>query len=440
MGNLKKNTIAGQWDEYISPLLDSLRVPQKGEPGYYDVAKEVSSEYLKPSKSPVLANPNMDMVTQDKLFAGVTSPLKSEPSQPEINPVVKEYLAKKMQPIKSPASEAPSTAGSDFLPIAKKPGYMDKFNDDAYEKVKADSESRQEGLSGLQFLAGFGDALAQRSPSESAKNFDKIRTNIKDETIGQFQRDKNQAVDDFKNKQMMDNYSPDSQQSIAFRKMIEAKFPDVAKSYGKMWDQVSAADKENIFEPLKLKENIEARKDAMRIAAMGRQDALNSKLADKADKKKQAMNEVEDRRQNINSNIFKLKQMIDEDGTWEMMGSHNQDMDRLVEQIATDMAKLMDPNSVARPQEVESIKKTLVRPGFANTNSTAQDILSHFENEINSRANTAYRIRGLDAPQGRPQATENGQSGFPRKVRKGNQIATVSNQQELDEATQEGFQ
>lgn len=389
MGNNKRNTISGQIDQYLSPFLEYLRVPQKGEQNYYDVAKEVSSSYLKPTT----AVPNMPQPAE----------ISAENKQ-AINPIVKDYITKK---IASQAAPAAATPNPDVeMPLVKKPDYMDKFNDEAYTQAKADSESRQEGMGWLQFAAGIGDSLAGRDPSNSAKNFDNIRARIKDETVGQIQRDKAQAAEDFKNKQYMNKYDATSDESKAFRQMLEAKFPDVARSYGKMWSQVSAADKENIFEPLKLKENIEARKDSMRIASMGRQDNLNAKNADKLDKKKAIMNEVEDRRQNINANVFKLKQMIEEDGTYEMMGSHNQDMDRLTEQIATDMAKLMDPSSVARPQEVEAIKRTLVKPGFSNRNSTAQDILSNFENEINSRANTAYRIRGLDSPEGRPQATE----------------------------------
>jgi hypothetical protein len=400
MSNNKKNTIAGQWDEYIAPFLQSLRVPQKGEPGYKPVTTTAQDiEQIEKAKKQSM----LDSMQSQQLPA-----MESQPVQ-EMNPIVKEYIAKKIQSSKVPATESLNSQNEEIqAPLVKKPGYMDKFNDEAYANAKQDSESRQDGLGWLQFAAGFGDALAQRSPMESANKFENIRARIKDETVGQFNRDKSQAVDDFKNNKMMDTFNPDSEQSIAFKKMIEAKFPDVARSYGKMWNQVSAADKDNIFEPLKLKENIEARKDSMRIAAMGRQDALNAKLADKNDKKKMAMNEIEDRRQNINSNIAQLKSMIEEDGTWEATGSHNQDIDRLTEQIATDMAKLMDPSSVARPAEVEQIKKTLVKPGFSNKNSTAIDILSNFETEVNRRADNAYTIRGLDSPQGRPKAMENG--------------------------------
>lgn len=334
----------------------------------------------------------------DKLMPSITQPI--EQPKAELNPIVKEYITKKLtnKMPAQPVPEAPTISPSQSTP-------------NPLDEAKKQNEERQSGLGWLQFAAGVGDAMAGRSPSESAKTFSNIRENIKDETIGQASRD-------FKNKQMMDQSDPNSQQSQAFRKMIETQFPHIAKGYGQSWSQVSAADKENIFEPMKLKENIDSRKDAMRIATMGRQDALNLKTAEKNDKKKQAINEVEERRQNINANVEQLKSMIKEDGTYEMLGSHNQDIDRLTEQIATDMAKLMDPNSVARPQEVEMIKKTLIKPGFSNSNSTATNILNNFGNEINQRADTAYRIRGLDAPQGRPQAFEGGVSQQPNVEQK----------------------
>jgi hypothetical protein len=113
------------------------------------------------------------------------------------------------------------------------------------------------------------------------------------------------------------------------------------------------------------------------------------------EKKRTALTEVEDRRENINANLDILDKMIAEKGTYEISGSHNQDMERLVDQIATDMAKLQDPQSVARPAEVEQVKKTLVKPGFGNTNDTAREILANFRKEVDRRADTAYKVRGL---------------------------------------------
>lgn len=127
-----------------------------------------------------------------------------------------------------------------------------------------------------------------------------------------------------------------------------------------------------------------------------RADAKEVKVADKQDKKAQAMFEIEDRRKNINDNLDTLDTMIKDDGTWEMFGEHNQNIDRKLDQIATDMAKLMDPSSVARPSEVEQIKKGLMTP--TNKNSTARQILMDFKNEVKTRADSAYNIRGLEKP------------------------------------------
>ena len=160
---------------------------------------------------------------------------------------------------------------------------------------------------------------------------------------------------------------------------------------------------------LKRQEIIAGRENAAGIRAQAQEDRLNAKLEERqykegqvrsqADaKRKDQVVEVEDRRVNIKQNIALLKKMIEDNGTYEMFGSHNQDIDRMVEQVATDMAKLSDPQSVARPQEVEAVKKNLVQSGFQNTNSTALDLLSNFENEVDARADTAYRIRGLTPP------------------------------------------
>ena len=136
------------------------------------------------------------------------------------------------------------------------------------------------------------------------------------------------------------------------------------------------------------RESMNANKQAVRDEKQGIRD----------EKKKATLDEVEDRRTNIEDNITILEKMINEDGTYEAFGSHNADMGRLVDQIATDMAKLTDPNSVARPSEVDMFKKGLVQPGVSMRNSTALDILKNFRSEVNTRAQNAYKIRGLENP------------------------------------------
>jgi len=129
------------------------------------------------------------------------------------------------------------------------------------------------------------------------------------------------------------------------------------------------------------------------------QERASARAEEKAiasqEKKMAAMNEVEDRRRNILDNVDLVDKMIADKGTFEMFGSHNQDLDRRVDMIATDMAKLADPSSVARPSEVEMFKKGLVESGLGKRNSTARDLLSNFKNEVEQRAANAYEVRGL---------------------------------------------
>lgn len=146
-----------------------------------------------------------------------------------------------------------------------------------------------------------------------------------------------------------------------------------------------------------------ARAEEIKARQTAAQEKLDLKKQEKDEKKKAAMNEIEDRRTNIEDNLTLLEKQIGEDGTWEMMGSHNQDLDRRVETIATDVAKLQDPQSVARPAEVEMIKNNLIKSGFSNRNATAEDILKNFRSEVNKRAANAYKIRGLEDPGSMPQ-------------------------------------
>lgn len=114
------------------------------------------------------------------------------------------------------------------------------------------------------------------------------------------------------------------------------------------------------------------------------------------------------RRDSIKNNSAKAIEMIKKYGTYEALGPHNATFDSLVEQIATDQAKLIDPSSIARPGEVEMIKKTLASPGLFQQNSTAQKNLQNFYKTVDSRAQEAFKSRGLDiAPTVLPETTKN---------------------------------
>lgn len=114
------------------------------------------------------------------------------------------------------------------------------------------------------------------------------------------------------------------------------------------------------------------------------------------------LKEIQGRRTNIRTNVEKAINLVKQKGTYEALGPHNADLDMLAEQIATDMAKMQDPNSVARPNEVEAVKKNLVQVGLKTQNKTAVKQLQHFYDTVDNRANAAFRTLGVEPPNSKP--------------------------------------
>ncbi|WP_413581106.1 hypothetical protein [Bdellovibrio sp. HCB288] len=159
--------------------------------------------------------------------------------------------------------------------------FQNDFSDAKRAEAVAAADKKQSGLGWAQLAAGIGDAFAGRSSSQTAQNFDRIRKDIKEDTIGEFDKRKDGAIKDFSTKKAMEGSDPNSAASIAFRKSIEANFPNVAKQYGEMWGNVTADDQERLFKPLQLKESIEARKEQARILASDRAENRAQRDSDK---------------------------------------------------------------------------------------------------------------------------------------------------------------
>lgn len=129
-------------------------------------------------------------------------------------------------------------------------------------------------------LAGVAAAFQGKdsgAASADVLNRDERQNQIK---LNQFDKGRQDKIQDYALGQQMTKderenakSDPNSEPSIAFRKMIEANFPKVAKSYGDNWSNVTAADQNIIFDPLKLKEQTDARKEAAMLANSQRGDA-----------------------------------------------------------------------------------------------------------------------------------------------------------------------
>jgi len=121
------------------------------------------------------------------------------------------------------------------------------------------------------------------------------------------------------------------------------------------------------------------------------------------EKRRQQVLEVENFTSNIDRNIDAIKEQIDKTGTFELTGPEGAVMDRRLTEIATDLAKLADPGSVARSDEVKLMRQGLVDSGFlglATRNETAKAVLDALKGDVKQRRSAAYLSRGLDLPDG----------------------------------------
>lgn len=138
-------------------------------------------------------------------------------------------------------------------------------------------------------------------------------------------------------------------------------------------------------------------------AAGGPGSARANAAVSATEKKRQQVLEVENFTSNIDRNIDAIKAQIDKTGTFELTGPEGAVMDRRLTEIATDLAKLADPGSVARSDEVKLMRQGLVDSGFlglATRNETAKAVLDALKGDVKQRRAAAYLSRGLDLPDG----------------------------------------
>lgn len=104
------------------------------------------------------------------------------------------------------------------------------------EAVKQ-NEERQSGLGWAQFAAGIGDAFAGRSAAQTAQNFDKIRANIKDQTVGEYDRQKKAAQEDYNTVKALKADDPNSKQAQTLKTVFASKYKVDPKSLDGMTAQ-----------------------------------------------------------------------------------------------------------------------------------------------------------------------------------------------------------
>lgn len=157
-------------------------------------------------------------------------------------------------------------------------------------------------------------------------------------------------------------------------------------------------------------EAAKGRKEAASLARETRASDTQSKLSSKKeeealkreDKRRMTTEEIESRKRTIEDNIKRARDLVEKFGTVEATGPQAEMLQGMLDEIAVDTAKIQDPDSVARPAEVQLVRRSLIPEELSGrmgmTNKTAVDILDAFEKRIQERAATGYKVRGIQPP------------------------------------------
>lgn len=164
----------------------------------------------------------------------------------------------------------------------------EKYGEDYQKKAEDKYADQSNNISAGSFASSLGDALAGRAPGSQNAYFDSMKKQAKEDTLGKIETQKKDYIASgaFENQQKeaqrkSDQFDPNSNSSQSFRKIIEAQYPDLVKTYGDSWGKVSAGDQENIFKPLQLKEQTDARKQTAQILTGERRDKKEDREKEK---------------------------------------------------------------------------------------------------------------------------------------------------------------
>lgn len=308
-------------------------------------------------------------------------PLPATPQPPEqpkpISPDIVQYLQSKKK--RAPASTPQATLTQEMVPPPPQIETPSKFGMEEYNKAVEESQRRQGGLGLAQFASNIGNALAGRDNSSSNAYFDKLGSNIQDQTVGEFGRQKAMQ-------EKSELSDPNSQKSQNFRKLVESTMPGIAKSYGPKWNLVAFSDKDNILDFGKMRESIDARKQQLQMS-----QAL--KLREKAEK-----NSPEGRLKNLSGtdkarydNALMALKGIDEMGaaldndqnTFSLIGDNDYTS---AARRATEAYGRMQSGGAINKEEEKRFEKTL--PGVSDSKEIQRKKLLAQREEMLSRLKT----------------------------------------------------
>jgi hypothetical protein len=194
------------------------------------------------------------------------------------------------------------------------------------------------------------------------------------------------------------------QQDILRERMTTQSFNEAARvsndqfkadSQAQNWKAVDEnADLNRQLNKMKILADIEAERERLR------QNSEKNAAAAKSGQNK--VDEANYRYNILNQNAAKLRKLVEENGTVDLLGSEGTQMDKLIYEMAIDYAKLVDPDSVAREGEVEAAKKYMLPirqyGGFGTNNKTALDLIDDYTRGLGTRIKARNDAKGSSNP------------------------------------------
>jgi hypothetical protein len=245
-----------------------------------DELKSLNSQPVEPFDLESLINPVKDYSQKTELGPMVASLDSGMMRVPQIEQI-KRTPVKRTEPIQEEI-QAPEVNKTEVIKeYFKKKNGLDKYSDEARQSIIDQNKKDASGPNWLAALAGLGGTLQGKDALASGMKVLDLQNNQRQSKLDEFDSGRKQSIEKMKIDKELEASDPNAPQSEAFRKIIEANFPRIAEAYGDSWKNVTAQDRDLIFEPIKLKESIEARKEQARLLSQEkeqvRQDRMNQK-------------------------------------------------------------------------------------------------------------------------------------------------------------------
>jgi len=123
--------------------------------------------------------------------------------------------------------------------------------------------------------------------------------------------------------------------------------------------------------------------------------AAGAKTPGGSAERQKLVDQVNESANNITRNASELKKLIDQYGTQEILTPGvSEDMQRRSTEIATELAKMLDPSTGVRDPEMERWSKLIFQPGYFQRSDNAKATLDNIIKDVEARRQNAMRVRG----------------------------------------------